>query len=61
MIGAWICILADQRELGGTALLIVGGVNYDDLAEARKGYLNFMGSQLGVQGALRRDEANNVY
>jgi iron complex outermembrane recepter protein len=53
--------LADRRELGGTALLLVGGVSYDDLAEARKGYLNFIGSQLGVQGALRRDEANNVY
>ncbi len=53
--------LADQRELGGTKLLLVAGVNYDDLAEARKGYLNFIGSQLGVQGALRRDEANNVY
>jgi iron complex outermembrane recepter protein len=52
--------LADQRELGGK-LLLVAGISYDDLAEARKGYLNFIGSQVGVQGALRRDEANNVY
>jgi iron complex outermembrane recepter protein len=53
--------IADQRTLGGSPLLLVAGLNYDDLAEARKGYLNFIGSQLGVQGALRRDEANNVY
>jgi iron complex outermembrane receptor protein len=53
--------MTDQRMLGGTPLLLVAGVNYDDLAEARKGYLNFIGSDLGVQGALRRDEANHVY
>ena len=53
--------LSDQRSIGGTPLLLVAGVNYDDLAEARKGYLNYSGAQLGVQGALRRDEANNVY
>src|ERR1700734_1981007 len=44
-----------------TPLLLVAGVNYDDLAEARKGYLNYIGQELGVEGALRRDEANNVY
>jgi iron complex outermembrane recepter protein len=53
--------ITDQRTLGGMPLLLVAGVNYDDLAEARKGYLNYMGSQLGVLGALRRDEANHVY
>jgi iron complex outermembrane receptor protein len=53
--------MTDQRTLGGMPLLLVAGVNYDDLAEARKGYLNFIGSELGVQGALRRDEANHVY
>jgi len=53
--------IADQRTLAGTPLLLVAGVNYDDLAEARKGYLNYVGSQLGVLGALRRDEANHVY
>jgi iron complex outermembrane recepter protein len=53
--------LSDQRTVGGTPLLLVAGVNYDDLAEARKGYLNYIGTQLGVEGALRRDEANNVY
>jgi iron complex outermembrane receptor protein len=53
--------MSDQRTVGGTPLLLVAGVNYDDLAEARKGYLNYIGAQLGVEGALRRDEANNVY
>jgi iron complex outermembrane receptor protein len=53
--------MSDQRSVGGTPLLLIVGVNYDDLAEARKGYLNYSGAQLGVQGALRRDEANHVY
>jgi iron complex outermembrane recepter protein len=53
--------VADQRTVGGTPLLLIAGVNYDDLAEARKGYLNYIGSQVGVQGALRRNEANHVY
>jgi iron complex outermembrane receptor protein len=53
--------MTDQRSVGGMPLLLAAGVNYDDLAEARKGYLNYIGSELGVQGALRRDEANHVY
>jgi iron complex outermembrane receptor protein len=39
----------------------VVGINYDDLAEARKGYENYSGAELGVEGDLRRDEANHVY
>ena len=53
--------VADQRTIAGTPLLMVAGLNYDDLAETRRGYLNYIGSQLGVQGALRRDETNYVY
>jgi iron complex outermembrane receptor protein len=57
--------LTDSREIAGTPLQLVGGVNYDDLEEARRGYLNFVDSQTGVQtgveGGLRRDEANHVY
>lgn len=53
--------MTDSRDLAGTPLQVVGGINYDDLAEARKGYLNFVGSQLGVEGGVRRDEANQVY
>jgi iron complex outermembrane receptor protein len=53
--------VTDAREIGGTSLQVVAGLNYDDLEEARKGYLNYVGSQLGVAGAVRRDEANHVY
>src|ERR1700677_2627299 len=53
--------VTDAREVAGTPLQVVAGINYDDLAQARKGYLNFAGADLGIEGALRRDEANNVY
>jgi iron complex outermembrane receptor protein len=53
--------LTDTRDVAGSPLQVVAGINYDDLAEARKGYLNYTGSQLGVEGALRRDQANHVY
>jgi iron complex outermembrane receptor protein len=53
--------LTDHRSMAGTPLQVVAGLSYDDLEEARKGYLNFIGSELGVEGALRRDEANHVY
>jgi iron complex outermembrane receptor protein len=48
-------------EAAGGPLQVVAGVNYDDLEEARKGYLNFEGAEFGVEGAVRRDEANHVY
>jgi iron complex outermembrane recepter protein len=51
----------DQREVAGMPLKLTGGLAYDDLEEGRKGYANYSGSQLGVEGALRRDEANHVY
>jgi len=53
--------VADQRNPGGMPLLLVAGISYDDLAETRKGYLNYIGSQLGVEGTLRRYETNYVY
>jgi iron complex outermembrane recepter protein len=53
--------VTDQRTLGGTALQTVAGLDYDNLAESRQGYLNYVGDDLGVQGALRRDESNQVY
>jgi iron complex outermembrane recepter protein len=53
--------IADQREFAGTPLKFVAGVAYDDLSEARKGYANYSGSTLGVEGALRRDQQNHVY
>jgi iron complex outermembrane recepter protein len=53
--------ITDQRAPGGMPLQLVAGLNYDDLAELRKGFLNYIGSDTGVEGALRRDEANHVY
>lgn len=61
---------ADLRwtsELGPAArpLTLVGGFSYDTLRENRQGYQNYVGDgasrQLGVRGALRRDETNTVY
>ena len=53
--------VSDVRDVGGTALQTVGGVAYDDLEESRQGYLNYVGDELGVPGATRRDEANHVF
>ena len=53
--------VSDEREIAGAPLQVVAGINYDDLAEARKGFLNFVGSVTGVEGGRRRDEANHVY
>src|SRR5882757_1375198 len=53
--------VSDQRSIAETPVQVVAGLSYDDLAEARKGYLNYVGSQLGVEGAVRRDEANHVH
>ncbi|HWI81637.1 TonB-dependent receptor [Ramlibacter sp.] len=40
---------------------LVAGVSYDTLTEQRRGWQNFVGSTLGVAGALRRDEENRVW
>jgi iron complex outermembrane receptor protein len=53
--------VADHRELAGTLLKVTAGFSYDDLQEARKGYLNHDGAVDGVEGALRRDQSNRVY
>jgi iron complex outermembrane receptor protein len=51
----------DSREILGTALTMTAGINYDDLDEHRRGYLNYVGTDLGVLGALRRYETNLVH
>ena len=53
--------LTDQRSLAGRPLQVTVGLSYDDLEEARKGFLNYIGAALGVEGAVRRNEANHVY
>jgi iron complex outermembrane receptor protein len=45
---------------GERPLTVVAGLAYDALKEHRQGYQNFIGTTLGVQGALRRDEDNDV-
>ncbi|QII84394.1 TonB-dependent receptor [Bordetella hinzii] len=52
-----------RMRLAGRPFTLVGGVAYDSLRERRKGYQNFVdgGAVLGVKGALRRDETNEVY
>jgi iron complex outermembrane recepter protein len=49
-----------KTELLDAPLTLVTGLAYDKLREHRQGFQNFIGSQLGVQGALRRDESNDV-
>jgi len=53
--------VTDQRSISGTPLQLTAGVSYDELDEARRGFLNFIGDTVGVEGALRRDETNHVY
>ncbi len=50
-----------KGELAQAPLTVTAGLNYDNLDEARKGYQNFIGTQLGVLGALRRDENNQLH
>jgi iron complex outermembrane receptor protein len=51
--------IARTRAWGGP-LTFTAGVMADELQEHRRGYQNFIGPTLGVQGALRRDEDNRV-
>lgn len=53
--------LTDRHDVGATQVSTTFGLSYEDLAEARKGYANYVGNEPGVQGSLRRDEANHVY
>ena len=49
-----------KRSLATGSVEWVAGLSYDRLWEDRRGWQNFVGSTLGVQGALRRDEENSV-
>lgn len=53
--------VTDERVLAGTALQVVGGFAYDDLEESRRGLLNYVGDDLGVEGPVRLAVANHVY
>ncbi len=47
-------------SLGGGELTLTGGLAYDRSEDDRQGFENFVGSQLGVRGRLRRDEIDTV-
>ena len=47
-------------QLAGGKLSATVGVEYGRSSDARKGYENFIGTQFGVKGALRRDEDDKV-
>jgi iron complex outermembrane receptor protein len=53
--------LTDRRSPWGTALELTAGLSYDELDENRHGYLNYVGTELGIEGALRRWENNRVH
>jgi iron complex outermembrane receptor protein len=41
-------------------LTLIGGLDYDQSRDSRHGYQNFVGDQLGVKGALVRDEIDTA-
>lgn len=48
------------RAPADDAWSLVAGLSYDTLGERRRGLQNFVGTTLGVEGALRRDERNRA-
>jgi iron complex outermembrane receptor protein len=48
------------NELAEGTLRTTAGLDYDRSSDDRQGYENFIGNQLGVKGALRRDETDVV-
>jgi len=49
-----------SSQLAGRDFSVVAGISFDKQGQIRRGYENFVGSTLGVRGALRRDEGNSV-
>jgi iron complex outermembrane receptor protein len=50
----------DRRTFAGGSLRTTVGVEYGASRDQRKGFENFVGDQLGVQGQLRRDETDDL-
>ena len=50
-----------KGNLGGQPLDLAAGIAYDRSSQMRLGYENFVGTTLGVAGALRRNEQDDVY
>jgi len=62
-------VIQFNRDFGGTDLRLTyargawttsGGLDYERMNERRKGFNNFVGTALGIEGTLRRDEMNVV-
>lgn len=51
---------AHDTQLAGRPFSLVAGLAANMVEEDRQGYNNFLGSQLGVMGALRRNERNTL-
>jgi iron complex outermembrane recepter protein len=49
-----------RRNLSNGPLMVHVGFTADKLQEERRGFNNFIGTTLGVQGDLKRDEANTL-
>lgn len=49
-----------RTELAQRPFSVALGASYNVLEQDRRGYENFSGEELGVRGALRRDETNEV-
>jgi len=49
-----------EAKIGTGVLTTTFGLDYDRSRDDRRGYLNFIGSTLGVMGALRRNEIDTV-
>jgi iron complex outermembrane receptor protein len=56
--------LTRRMQLAGGPLTLTGGLSFDALDEARRGFLNYVGpatdTTYGVSGQLRRDQKNTV-
>ncbi|KGI79044.1 TonB-dependent receptor family protein [Oleiagrimonas soli] len=50
-----------EGQLAGRPFQLAAGLTYDNQRQRRRGYNNFVGTTLGVRGALRRDEEDRVY
>ena len=50
-----------ERSLGGVEAQVSAELRIERLVEDRRGFENFLGPQLGVRGALRRDERNRAW
>jgi len=49
-----------QGQLAGRAFEVAAGIAWDRQQQHRRGYENFVGDELGVRGALRRNEDDTV-